>query len=227
LPHDPIERLGDGLWRVEAPVPNIALKRVMTLARLDDGRLVIHSAVPLDEASIAEIEAWGRPAFLIVPSRYHRLDAPAYKRRYPDLCVLCPRGARAIVERVVAVDGDYDAFPAAQRVRLKHLEGTAAREGVMIVEQGSKTTLVFNDVIFHMPHVSGVSGFVLRYITGSSGGPRTSRIARTFIVADKAKLAAEFLQLAETPRLERIIVAHHRVISDDPAGVLRALARAL
>lgn len=199
----------------------------MTLVRLDDGRIVIHSAVVLDERSMSEIEAWGRPAFLVVPSRYHKRDAPAYKRRYPDLCVLCPRGARSIVERVLAVDGDYDAFPAAQCVRLKHLEGTAAREGVMIVERESETTLVFNDVIFDMPHLSGVSGFVLRYITRSSGGPRTSRIARTFIVDDKPKLAAEFRQLAETPRLKRIIVAHHRVIADDPAGVLRELARAL
>src|SRR5262245_61259575 len=100
----------------------------MTLARLDDGRVVVHSAVPLDEASMMRIEAWGHPAFLVVPSRYHRLDAPAYKRRYPDLCVLCPRASRSAVERVVDVDGDYDAFPTGQHVRLKHLEGTDGRE---------------------------------------------------------------------------------------------------
>lgn len=227
-PHAPIETLEDDLWRVEAPVPGIPLRRVMTLARLDDGRVVIHSAIPLDESSMQRVEAWGRPAFLVVPSRYHRLDAPAYKRRYPDLTVVCPRAARSGVEQVVPVDGDYETFPAGQCVRLQHLDGTGAREGVMLVEHSGAATLVFNDLIFDMPHLSGVQGFVLRHVTRSSGdAPHVSRIGRAFIVKNRRRLREELLQLAETPRLRRILVAHHRVISDDPAGALRSVAATL
>ena len=44
---------------MRAPIPGISIKRSMTLVRLADSRLVIWSAVALDAASMAEIEAWG------------------------------------------------------------------------------------------------------------------------------------------------------------------------
>src|SRR6266542_7018228 len=43
LAHDPIEKLAENLWRVRGSLPRMTLKRVMTVARLDDGRLVVHS----------------------------------------------------------------------------------------------------------------------------------------------------------------------------------------
>src|SRR5690606_38404699 len=79
--HGPLERLEDNLWRVEGALPNMALRRVMTVVRMADGRLVIHSAIALPDELMAQIEAWGRPSYLLVPNAYHRLDAPAYKAR--------------------------------------------------------------------------------------------------------------------------------------------------
>ena len=49
-----------------------------TIARMTDGSLVLHSPIALEEDAMVDLEALGTPAFLIVPSRYHRLDAPAY-----------------------------------------------------------------------------------------------------------------------------------------------------
>ena len=100
-PHGPIESLDDGLWLVQAPLPHQAMSRTCTVARMSDGRLVIHSAIAMDEASMATLESWGEPAFLIVPGGMHRMDAPAFKDRYPGLTVLCPAGARQKVEQVV------------------------------------------------------------------------------------------------------------------------------
>jgi len=77
LPHQPIDKLEPNLWRVQGTLRGMALKRVMTLIRLEDGRVVIHSAIPLEEQAMAEIEAWGNPAVLVVPNGWHRLDAPA------------------------------------------------------------------------------------------------------------------------------------------------------
>ena len=73
----------------------------MTVVRLADGKLVIHNGIALEPAAMAELEAWGTPAYLIVPSPGHRLDAPAYKKRYPSLRVLTPKNARKKVEEVV------------------------------------------------------------------------------------------------------------------------------
>ena len=126
LPHLPIDKLEPNLWRVQGSMSGMALKRVMTLVRLDDGRVVVHSAIALDDESMAEIEAWGRPAVLLVPNAYHRLDAPAWVARYPEVEVRCPPGGRAKIEKVVRVDADYRGFDAARRSRSRSWTGSAA-----------------------------------------------------------------------------------------------------
>src|ERR1044071_2283106 len=93
LQHGPIEQLTERLWWVQGALPGMSLKRAMSVVRLESGGLAIHSAIALREAEQAQLEAWGKPELLIVPSGYHRLDAPRYKQRYPKLRVLAPRGS--------------------------------------------------------------------------------------------------------------------------------------
>src|SRR4051812_28213040 len=90
LPHEPIQELTENLWRVEGELPHFSMKRVMSVVRLQDGRLLIHSAIALDEAEMKRLEAWGTPAILLIPHGRHRMDAARYKKRYPGLRVFAP-----------------------------------------------------------------------------------------------------------------------------------------
>lgn len=220
-PHEPIEKLEDNLWRVEGSLPNMPLRRVMTLARDDRGDVFVHNAIALEEPLMRELEEFGRLRYLVVPNAFHRLDAPAFKRRYPRLEVVCPVAARKRVAQVVSVDHTYDSLAATPGVELRHVAGTGGREGVMIVRHGDSASVVLNDLLFNMPHVPGIHGFVLRYLTASSGGPRVSRIAKLFLIKHKGEVAREFELLAQIPGLVRIIVSHHETISDEPAAALR------
>jgi hypothetical protein len=229
-PHGKLEKLAENLWRVQGSMAGLPMPRVMTIARIADGereRLVIHSPVALREDAMRQVEALGEPAFLLVPSRYHRIDARRFARRYPKARVLCPAGSRPYVAAVVRVDGTYDDFGGDDKVSLEHLDGIADVEGVMRVRSGDGTTLVFNDVLFNLPHGPGLGGLAMRLV-GSSGGPRVTRIARTFIVKDRRALARRFVALAnETPDLVRIVVSHSDVIDREPAEVLRRVALTL
>lgn len=227
LRHDPIEKLEENLWCVTGTVPGMDLKRVMTLVRRENGSVVVHSAVALDEASMAEIEAWGRPGVLLVPNAFHRLDAPAFAARYPEIKVFCPKGGRRKIEEVVRVDGTYEDYQGGTSLVLEYLEGTARAEGVLRVSSPSGTTLVFNDAVFNLPHGKGLGGFIFRFVTASTGGPRVTRLFRWFAVKDRSALASHLERLAETPDLIRIIVSHGRAITDRPAGVLRQVAATL
>jgi hypothetical protein len=227
LPHLPIEKLEPNLWRVQGSLRGMALKRVMTLVRLDDGRIVVHSAIALGDDAMAEIEAWGTPAVLLVPNGYHRLDAPAWVARYSNLEVRCPGGARRKVEEVVRVDGDYDDLDLGEDLKIETLDGIARAEGVLIVRSPSGSTLIFNDALFNMPHGRGLAGLFFRYVTASTGGPRVSRLFRLFVVKDRTAFSAHLERLADTPDLIRIIVSHHRMITDRPADALRDVADAL
>lgn len=227
LPHGPIEELAENLWRVEGTLKGMDLKRVLIIARRTNGELVIHNAVALDDDAMARIEAWGQPTTLIVPNGYHRLDAPAFQKRYPDAIVLCPEGARKKVAMVVRVDGTYEDFPADDTISFEPLAGVGGVEGVMVVRSEDGVTLVFNDALFNMPHGSGVAGFVFRHITQSTGGPRVSRLFRWLAMKDRKAFRADLERFATWPDLRRIVVSHHETITDDPAGVLREVAASL
>ena len=77
----------------------------MTVVALDNGKsTAIFSPVPLPKRTMAEIEALGAPAYLIVPNFAHRLDIRPFKPRYPRAKVVARAGSRAQVEEAVRVD---------------------------------------------------------------------------------------------------------------------------
>jgi hypothetical protein len=225
LPHGPIEKLSEGVWRVEGKLDPIC--RVMAIARCGDGTLVVHNGIALGDAEMAEIDAFGKVSTILVPNGYHRLDAKVFADRYPEARVLCPSGAKKRVAQVVTVAGSYEDFGSDPNVELVTLRGTKEREGAMIVRGGDGTSLVFNDAIFNMPHAAGFTGFVLRRVTASTGGPTVSRVLKWLVLADKAAFRAHLEELAKLPDLKRIIVSHHETITDDPAGTLARVAAAV
>lgn len=226
LPHGPIERLSERLCVVEGALPGMPLRRVMCAIKLDDGTLVIHSAIALDPSTQKELEAWGRPRILIVPNPWHRLDAPAYKTRYRELQIYCPEGARKRIAKAVPIDGFYDALPPTPPLVVRYLDGVARKEGYLELADDAGTTLVFNDAVFNQPHLPGLFGLVYKTI-GSSGGPRVTPLLRLAMVKDKRALRTQLETLAETPRLRRVIMAHGTRVDDDAAGFLRQVAATL
>jgi hypothetical protein len=198
----------------------------MTLARRADGTVVIHNAIALEAPLMAEIEAWGRPAWILVPNRFHRLDAPAFATRYPDAQVLCPAGARKKVAQVVRVDGDYTDFAADADVSLAHLDGTRDREGVLEVRSADGTSAVVNDVLFNLPALRGLRGLIFR-LDGATGRPRVPRVSRLLLVADRASFRAHLERLASYPDLRRVIVSHGDMLTDGAAEALRSAAAEL
>ena len=226
LPHQPIEKLASNLWRVTGALPKMPLERAMTAARARDGRLFIHNAMALEEDAMQELEAWGNPAFLVVPSGFHRMDCARFAQRYPGAKVVCPAGSRKRVEQAVAVDTTYGEVAGDDSVQIEHLDGVKQREGVMQVRSDDGITLVFNDLLFNVAHMAGVQGLILR-VMGVSGGPRVDWLARLLLVADKAAVRAHLLRLADTPDLVRIVPGHGDVITGDAAAALRQVAARL
>jgi hypothetical protein len=224
LPHEPIQKLSENLWWVRAPVPGFTLRRTMTVARLADGRLVVFNAVALDEPSMSELEAWGSPAFLIVPGAGHRLDAAAFKNRYPALKIFGPAGAQQAIERVVPLDGLLQDFPNQPDVQFRAVAGIKDKEGAMLVRSNDGVTVVVSDILFNMGVPAGLFGKLVKLI-GSAPGPRVSRIVATFYCDDKAAFREALRGLSELPDLVRLVVAHDTVAhgADARAALISAV----
>jgi hypothetical protein len=214
LMHGPIEQLAENLWRVEGALPNVTLRRTMTVARRDDGGLVIHSAIAMTDDAMRELEQLGTPSYLLVPNHWHRLDALTYKKRYPQLRVLGTAGCRAKIEKKISLDGTYEDFPADRAVRLDMLHGVADREGAMVVRSSDGVTIVLNDIVFNMDKKTDFMGWLLTTALGSAPGPRVSRLAKWTLVSDARALQRDLHAYAAMPDLVRVIVSHEKVTRD-------------
>ena len=224
LRHDPMTALAENMWRVEGDLPGMSLRRTMIVARLVNGDLVIHNAIAMDEAAMAELEALGRPAWLVVPNGWHRLDAARFKARYPELRVLCPRGARAKVDKLAAVHATYDDLPQPDptddSVRFEYVDGTSGAEGVMIVRSADGLSVVLGDTIFNLPHGKGLFWFVYGRLLGSTGGPRVTVIGRLMLLKKRKVFKAWLQRMAARQGLVRLVPSHGAVIEGDAAAAI-------
>ena len=95
LPHGKLCEVEPNILTVTGKIhmPFTDLPRRMTVARLAGDRLVVFSAIALEEGCMRMLETYGRPAFLVVPGDKHRLDAKVWKERYPAMQVVAPEGA--------------------------------------------------------------------------------------------------------------------------------------
>jgi hypothetical protein len=221
LPHGKLTRIDDDLLTVvgNLPMPMGEFPRRMTVVRLADKRLVIFSAIALDEAEMRALEDWGRPSYLIVPNERHRKDARIWKDRYPALTVVAPEGARAKAAEVVPVDAATVDFGDAD-VAFVTVPGTERRDSALVVRKPAGTTLIVNELIWNVEDRPGLGGWLFRRAGFTGAEPMKS-------IADKPALKAQLEEWARLEGLRRIVVSHGDIISEDPAGVLRGLAAAL
>jgi len=228
LPHGALTPVDDNMLTVEGRIkmPLMDLPRRMTVVRLRDARLVIWSAIALDEPAMATLEAFGKPAFLIVPNDHHRLDAKAWKHRFPQMQVVAPEGARAKIADVVAVDTTSPDFGDAS-VAFVTVPGTKGHEAALVVRTSQGTTLVLNDLVGNIRAAPGIDGWLLRVAGFAGNDAQIPRVVKMAIVKDAADLRTQLLQWAELPSLDRIIVSHGDPIDIHPRRALRDLAASL
>jgi len=229
LPHGKLTAIDDNLLTVvgDLHMPLGDIPRRMTVARLRDGRLVVYSAIALDEPEMAALEHFGTPAFLIVPNDRHRMDAKIWKQRYPRMLVLAPESARDKVEKVVRVDATADWDFRDPTVRLVTVPGTERHEAALIVSGPTGTTLVINELIWNLHDKPGISGLLMKAAGFTGAAPHIPRLTALIDIKNKVALRDQLEQWAKLHGLTRIIVSHGDIIEDKPTEVLLDLAKQL
>ena len=224
LPHGKLTRLNERIVTVvgDLKMPLLHLPRRMTAVRLKSGTLAIFSAIALKEPDMAELEALGRPAFLIVPSERHRLDAPGYAQRYPNITVVAPNAGREKIGEVVRVDTSTPDF-GDPSVRYVEVVADSALE----VDCEDGLTIIVNDLIGDIHGESGIGGWLLRVMGFAGDDPHVPGPVKLALGKHKSEVAQQFRRWAERDDLRRIIVSHGDSIEVDPRGVLRTLASSL
>jgi hypothetical protein len=89
------------IWLCSYPVRYFGteLDARMTVIRLDDGRLMLHSPCEIDSRLKQELEEIGTVAFVIAPGNFHYLHVPSAQAAFPDAkTFICPGVERKLPE---------------------------------------------------------------------------------------------------------------------------------
>lgn len=223
-PHGPIRQIAENLWIVTGTLPHGPLPRNMVIHRLASGGLLLHSVIALDDRGMAELESLGRIEAMIVPNALHRLDAGAYKRRYPNVRVLAPEASRTAVEAVVPVDAAVEAAAHTHGIQAIPIAGIKQIELCYALDCGGQKALLFTDALMNMRRLPGLSGLMMRLL-GSTGFFGMTRIGRWYLLKNRAEFKDWLVRQADGTSI--VLVGHGDPVTENAPEKLREAAARL
>lgn len=123
--------------------------RNVTLLRLADGRLIIHSTAPFTPDDVAAIRRFGKPSWLVDATLMHDTFARQARAAFPELPYLVP-GDLAKISRVPIQPLDPPPSDWANQIEVLKIEGLRKINEYAFFHRASRT-LVLADLMFHFP----------------------------------------------------------------------------
>jgi len=219
----PLERFGAGdLWIKRVPLRfyGMQMGTRMTVVRLDDGGLLIHSPTAADAGTRAAVDQLGRVRFVVAPNRLHHLWVAEWASAYPDAELW---GSPKLLDkrRDVAWTGALGDQPEpgwAGAVDQALFGGYDWLSEVVFCHRPSRTLIVAD--LLESTHPD--DAWLLR-LFGHLGGdfehPTLTRDQR-LLVRDRAAARASVQKILAWD-FDRIILAHGRLIEQDGKRVFR------
>lgn len=212
-----LEPIAPGLWHDQFDLyipPRVHFRGRMVVARLGDGRLWVHSPIPIDDALARQLAELGEVGHLVAPNAMHHLHFAAAAERYPRARRwLAPALARKRPE----LEHDEplgDRAPAtwADDFDQVMVEGMPRVGEVVFLHRATKT-LVITDLAFNILDYRGLmTGLVFRLV-GTHKRFGQSRLLRS-LVRDRQAAARSARRILDWD-FERVVMAHGEIIEDD------------
>jgi hypothetical protein len=221
-----LTQLAPDLWVATRPLPlwvgDIGAR--MTVVRLADGRLLLHSPVALDAGTRGALDALGPVGWIVGPSKVHHLFLGAWTAAYPA-AVLC--GTPGLPEkrsdlRFGCVLGEGTPPPWGDGLECFLFEGAPGMNELVFFHPSSRT-LVLTDLAFNLPPGAPNRARVFHALVGAAGRFGPHRIVRLAIRDRQA--AARSVERLLAWDFDRVVVSHGEVLErGGKAGVARAFA---
>ena len=224
----PLIPLATDLWSTQQriSVQGLPVRTRMTVVRLPGEQLWLHSPIAPTPSLCAALAALGQVAYVVAPNRMHHLfagawlahapqaqlwGAPGLQQKRPDLPQLqtlpCAAGTAAL--------------PTAWLGQLlgQYIGGIPLLNETVWLHQPSGS-LIVTDVLQHYPQDLSLSARLFNTANGTRSRLAMPRALR-FAIRDTAATRAAAHTLCSWP-VQRIVLAHDTVITQDAAGQLRA-----
>jgi hypothetical protein len=216
-----VRELDDGIWVCDRPfrVAGLEVGTRMTVVRLDDGSLLLHSPVALTKELHAELDALGPIRHVVAPNLHHHL----YLADYRDLEGVRIYAAPGLEKKKRGLRFDEvlsDRAPAAWRDQIDPLCFRGAPfMGEVVFFHRRSGSLMLADLCFNfVEHPQWLTRTWLRLMgaLGRFGPPRHVR----WLLRDKAA-ARRSVETMLAWDIRRVIVSHGVVLQQSARRVLR------
>jgi hypothetical protein len=218
-----LRELAENLWVEERPQRFYGLEvgTRMTVMRLADGSLLLHSPVSIDPKLRGELDSLGAVRYAVAPNRFHHLYAGEVAKAYPEARLWVAPG----VERkrpdleVVGVLGDEAPEEWRSEVDQLFFRGRPFENEVTFLHRPSRT-LVLCDLAFNFgPHAPLATRLLMRLVGGYGrfGPTRLDPI----LIRDRPAARQSFERILAWD-FDRVVIAHGEVLEAGGPAALRA-----
>ena len=218
-----LQELDRDIWVVERPQRFYGLEvgTRMTVIRLADGSLLLHSPVALDPRLRRALDSLGPVRFAVAPNRFHHLHAGEVMRAYPEARLWVAPGLEQKRPdlAIEAVLGDEAPAEWKSEVDQVFFRGRPFENEIVFLHRASRT-LILCDLAFNFgPRADPVIRLVMRLLR-SYGRFGPSRLD-PLLIRDRPA-ARQALERILAWDFDRVVIAHGEVLESGGPDALRA-----
>lgn len=201
--------------------PGMEIGARMTVVRLHDGSLFIHSPIELTTELKAALDALGPVAHVVSPSRMHYGHLSDFGRAYPGASFYTVPNFKKRLAAVPATTRLGPMPPAAWSADLdQHIfAGNLLCDEVVFFHAASRS-LIVTDLLFNVPKTGlGLLGRFMGALAGVTGRPRPSR--STFLMTRSRAASRRSIKHILDWDFDRIILSHGAIVEHEGKARLR------
>lgn len=221
-----LKKLSENIWICNGeavPFYTLPYTTRMTIIRLANNELFIHSPIKADSELISQVSKLGTVKFLVSPNKIHHLFLQDWAKVFPDAKVYASPGLRE-KRKDIDFTADLKDSPESEwqdEIDQLIFKGSKAMQEVVFFHRASKT-LILTDLIenFDENYFSGFKGLIAKLSGIVAPNGKTPIDWRLSFFFGK-KQARECFEKILAWKPERIIVAHGKNIETDAIGFLK------
>ena len=218
-----LRQLDRDLWMTQHPLRFLGAEvgTRMTVFQLKDGGLLIHSPVPLDPPTKAELDGLGPVRFVVAPNRYHHLFVAECTRTYPQAKIFGAPGLdlKRRDLRFDAILGQAAPTEWAGEIDQTIFQAFPPLNAVVFFHRSSRT-IVFTDLLFNIQSSESTYTRFLMWLDGGLGHVAVPRSFRLLLKMRRTR-ARETIDQILSWEFDRLSLAHGEIVERGAKEIVR------
>ena len=215
-----LESWNDDIWIATREIKFLGVETGsrMTVVRLPEGGLFVHSPVALDSATRAEIDALGDVRAVVAPSLFHHLHVQAWMDAYPKAIFAGCQGLDwkrpDLAFHCILGDTPHSSWAG----QLEQVYFSSRRENEVVFFDVRSKTMICADALLNLSkHPSSTTKLVAKLMGNEA--PGTGYLEKVMVRDRQVARRQVDRILAWEP--ERIILSHGEMVRENGAEVIR------